>query len=202
VLFLGLAGSDRTDWKRIKLNSRETLHELLSLWFAPETSKLWFRSTQEFDDKLRDRYEAIYLQAKEGELDELVEEDELALALVILLDQIPLNIYRHDGRRYGTGDKALGIARLVIDRGGDRHMGDKQKAFLYMPFMHSENLDDQKESIRLFEQAGLKENARFAHHHYEIVKRFGRFPHRNDQLGRANSEEETAWLNSKEGYRA
>jgi uncharacterized protein (DUF924 family) len=184
------------------LSSREILQELLSLWFAPETSKLWFRSTQEFDDKLRERYETIYLQAKDGALDDLAEDDELALALVILLDQIPLNIYRHDGRRYATGDKALGIARQVIARGGDRHMGDQQKAFLYMPFMHSEHLDDQKESIRLFEQAGLKENAKFAHHHYDIVKRFGRFPHRNEHLGRPSTEEEISWLNSDEGYRS
>lgn len=155
------------------MNTRELLQDLLSLWFAPETSKLWFRATHEFDDKLRERYEAIHLQAKAGELDELAVDDELALALVILLDQIPLNIYRHDGRRYASEAKALGIARQVIARGGDRHMTDRQKVFLYMPFMHSENLDDQEECIRLFEQAGLKENARFAHHHYEIVKRFG-----------------------------
>lgn len=151
---------------------------------------------------LRDRFEAIYLLAKDGVLDDLAEEDELALALVILLDQIPLNIYRHNGRRYMTGDKALNIARQVISRGGDRHMSDQQKAFLYMPFMHSENLDDQKESIRLFEQAGLKENAKYAHHHYDIVKHFGRFPHRNEHLGRTSTEEEIAWLNSDEGYRA
>jgi uncharacterized protein (DUF924 family) len=184
------------------LNNQVILQDLLSLWFAPETSKLWFHSTQEFDDKLRDRYEATYLQAKDGDLDDLTEKDELALALVILLDQIPLNIYRHDGRRYATADRALSIARQVIDRGGDRLMGDQQKAFLYMPFMHSENLEDQKESIRLFEQAGLKENAKFAHHHYEIVKRFGRFPHRNKDLGRSSTEEEIDWLNSEEGYRA
>lgn len=186
----------------LKLSSQEQLHDLLSLWFAPETSKLWFRSTSEFDDKLRERYEAIYLQAKDGELDDLAEDDELALALVILLDQIPLNIYRQDGRRYASGDKSLVIARKVIARGGDRNLSDQQKAFLYMPFMHSENLEDQQESIRLFELAGLKDNARFAHHHYEIVKRFGRFPHRNEHLGRISTEEEIAWLDSKEGYRA
>lgn len=183
-----------------KLDSRQTLQELLSLWFAPETSKLWFRSTQSFDDMLRDRYEAIYLQAKAGALDNLTEVDDLALALVILLDQIPLNIYRHDGRRYATEDKALSIARKVIARGGDRHMNERQKTFLYLPFMHSENLDDQKESIRLFEHAGMTKNAKFSHHHYAIIKRFGRFPHRNEHLGRASTEEEIAWLNSDEGY--
>lgn len=187
---------------RIKLTHRETLQELLSLWFAPGTSKLWFRATQEFDDKLRDRFEALYLRAKDGELDVLAEDDELALALVILLDQIPLNIYRHDGCRYATGDKALGIARQVIARGGDRDMDERQKTFLYMPFMHSENLDDQRECIRLFEQAGMTKNAQFAHHHFDIVKRFGRFPHRNGELGRASTEEEIAWLNSDEGYRS
>jgi len=178
----------------------EILKDLLSLWFAPETGKLWFRSTSEFDDKLRDRYEAVYSRASAGDLDDLARDDELALALVILLDQIPRNIYRHDGRRYETGEKAMNIARQVIARGGDGEFDDWQKAFLYMPFMHSENLDDQKESIRLFEQAGLEANTRFAKQHYDIVERFGRFPHRNEHLGRTSTEEEIAWLNSDDGF--
>ena len=182
------------------MTHEKILRDLLSLWFAPETGKLWFRSTDEFDDELRDRYEALYLWARAGDLDALTADDELALALVILLDQIPRNIYRHDGRRYETGEKAIKIARQVITRNGDQELNDSQKAFLYMPFMHSENLDDQKESIRLFEQAGLESNARFAKHHYDIVERFGRFPHRNEHLGRISTEDEVAWLNSDEGF--
>lgn len=176
------------------------LRDLLSLWFAPDTAQLWFCSTVEFDDILRDRFEAIYLDTKAGMLDDLATDNELALALVILLDQIPLNIYRQDGRRYATEQKALSIARQVIDRGGDQEMVGWQKAFLYMPFMHSENLDDQKESIRLLELADMKENVNYARHHHGIVERFGRFPHRNEHLGRTSTDEEIAWLNSDEGF--
>jgi uncharacterized protein (DUF924 family) len=182
------------------MNNREILQALRALWFAPDTSQLWFNSTEEFDDKLRDRFEAIYLDAKAGKLDDLAADDELALALVILLDQIPLNIYRHHGQRYATEQQALSVARQVIARGGDQLMSDWQKAFLYMPFMHSENLDDQKDGIRLFERAGLTGNARFARHHHDIVKRFGRFPHRNRHLGRTSTDEEIAWLDSDEGF--
>jgi uncharacterized protein (DUF924 family) len=79
-------------------------------------------------------------------------------------------------------------------------MADKQKAFLYMPFMHSENLADQQRSIELFEKADLQDNLRFAHHHHDIVKRYGRFPHRNRILGRQSSQQELDYLASKEAF--
>lgn len=145
-------------------------------------------------------YEPLYLQAKSGQLNEFFANDHLALALVILLDQIPLNIYRDDGKRYATEKQALQIAQNVISRGGDKGFSAMEKAFLYMPFMHSEELMVQQEGIQLFEAAKLEGNVRFARHHYEIIQRFGRFPHRNAHLGRASTKEELDWLNSDEGW--
>lgn len=185
-----------------KMANREKLENLLALWFSPQTRKLWFQSTAEFDNTLRRDFEAVYLQAKAGELDDLAQQNQLALALVILLDQVPLNIYRNDASRYTTEQQALEIARIVIDRGGDAGFSNDEKAFLYMPYMHSEKLEHQEEAIRLFEQAGLSDNAKFARHHYGIIERFGRFPHRNEHLGRTSTEEEMLWLNSEEGFSA
>lgn len=182
------------------MSAKKQLENLLTLWFAPETQSLWFRSTKAFDQYLQAEYESLYLQAKSGKLDEFLDNDHLALALVILLDQIPLNIYRDDGKRYATEKQALQIAQKVISRGGDKEFSAMEKAFLYMPFMHSEELSVQQAGIQLFEAAELEGNTRFARHHYEIIKQFGRFPHRNAHLGRESTKEEIEWLNSDEGW--
>lgn len=182
------------------MRTKKQLEGLLTLWFAPETQPLWFHSTKEFDKYLQVEYEPLYLQAKSGQLNEFVANDYLALALVILLDQIPLNIYRDDGKRYATENQALQVAQKVISRGGDKEFSAMEKAFLYMPFMHSEELKVQQEGVQLFETAKLEGNIRFARHHCEIIQRFGRFPHRNAHLGRTSTKEEIEWLNSDEGW--
>lgn len=183
-----------------KMNDNEALQDLLTLWFAPETEPLWFESTPEFDQLLRERYEALYLSACEGKLDQYTETDDGALAVVILLDQVPLNIYRNDSRRYATATRAIDVSRKVIDRGGDLAMDEKQKTFLYLPYMHSESLPDQEQCIKLFERAGMSNNLGYARHHRDIVARFGRFPHRNIHLGRESTAEELAWLESDDAF--
>lgn len=182
------------------MSAKKQLDGLLTLWFAPQTQSLWFHSSKEFDQFLQAKYESLYLQAKSRQLNEFFDNDHLALALVILLDQIPLNIYRNDGKRYATEKQALQIARKIISRGGDRDFSAMEKAFLYMPFMHSEELKVQQEGVQLFQSAKLKDNVRFARHHCEIIRRFGRFPHRNAHLGRVSTKEELEWLNSDEGW--
>lgn len=174
--------------------------ELISFWFSEPTSKRWFNSTPDFDNELRERYAELYAQAAQGKLDAWQASAQGALALVILLDQIPLNIFRGQAQSFATEAQARDVADRAIGRGLDQQLGDAQKAFLYMPFMHSEDLADQERSVALYSAAGLDSNLRFARHHRELIRRFGRFPHRNAILGRASTAEEIEYLNSKEAF--
>lgn len=174
--------------------------EILTFWFSERAQPLWFRSTSEFDDELRERFLETWRAAAAGELDSWRESAEGALALVIVLDQFPLNMFRGKAEAFSTGDRALEVAADAVARGWDKTLDSARLAFLYLPFMHSENLNDQDRSVALFEAAGLESNLRFARHHRELIRRFGRFPHRNAILGRPSSDEELAYLASKEAF--
>jgi len=174
--------------------------EIISFWYGDSVKPLWFNSTTEFDQTLKERFETTYLAARNGKLDDWKDSGLGLLALVILYDQIPLNIYRGNAKGFETEALARDMAEIAIKNGWDKTLSREQQAFLYMPFMHSENLDDQDRGIAFFEAAGLTENAKFAHHHRAIIERFGRFPHRNTILGRESSEAELAYLNSGEAF--
>ena len=178
----------------------ESPQSIIKFWFSDEVRPLWFQSTPEFDAELRIRFESLWQAAEQGSLDHWVETPEGALALVIVLDQLPLNIYRGKALSFSAEAKAREVATLAIDTKLDTDLTDEQKAFLYMPFMHSESLVDQDKSVALYEAAGLAENLKFAQHHRDIVRRFGRFPHRNKILGRPSTEEEQAYLQSDEAF--
>ena len=171
--------------------------EIVDYWFSAPVAKLWFKSTPEFDREIRERYERLWQRARDGELEHWRDSAIGCLALVIVLDQFPLNMFRDEARSYSTEQLAVEVAPHAIDRGYDRELEGKQKAFLYMPFMHSETIEDQERALRLFDQPGLEDNLRFARHHHDIVRRFGRFPHRNRALGRASTAAEVEYLNSK-----
>lgn len=174
--------------------------EIIDFWFSDEVHERWFNSTEAFDLQLTQRFEATLEQAGRGELDHWMQTAEGCLALVILLDQFPLNMYRGQARSFATEARSREVARVAIEKGFDRDLPSEQKSFLYMPFMHSEQLEDQELALKLFDQPGLEENLRFARHHHGIVARFGRFPHRNAALGRSNTEAEIEYLNSKEAF--
>jgi uncharacterized protein (DUF924 family) len=174
--------------------------EVIAFWFSARVRPLWFRSTPAFDAELRQRFEATWQAAREGRLADWETAAEGALALVIVLDQFPLNMYRDQGLSFSTEAMAREVAQRAIDRGWDRELDEAGKAFLYLPFMHSETLADQDRAVALYEAAGMQDNLRFANHHREIVRRFGRFPHRNAALGRECSDDERAWLQSKEAF--
>ena len=175
--------------------------ELIDFWFSPRVEKLWFNSTPAFDQELRDRYADTYVAACRGECDVWQTSPLGALALVIVFDQLPLNIFRGQPQSFASEARARAVAEKAIANGFDTRLRDAQKAFLYLPYMHSENLADQDRSIELFTEAGLESNLRFARHHREIVRRFGRFPHRNAILGRQSTAEELTWLASKEAFK-
>lgn len=174
--------------------------DIVEFWYSENIKPLWFNSTAEFDMALKKRFEAIYLAALNNQLEHWKEDALGALALTILFDQIPLNIYRNKPESFATEARAREVAAHAITKGLDKELTGEQKVFLYMPYMHSENLDDQETGIRLFETAGLSENAKYARHHRDIVQKFGRFPHRNRILNRESTQAELQYLSSKGAF--
>jgi len=174
--------------------------EILDFWFADGMAKRWFRATPALDAEIRDRYERTWREAADGALDDWARTPDGALALVILLDQLPLNMFRNRPESFSTEAKATAISKAAVASGFDRQLPRDRVAFLYMPLMHSEDAQDQDRSVRLFEAAGLEDNLRFARHHRDLIRRFGRFPHRNAILGRPSTAEELAYLASREAF--
>ncbi|MGB1111208.1 MAG: DUF924 family protein, partial [Gammaproteobacteria bacterium] len=162
-----------------------TPKDILDFWFAEENRRAWFQSTPRFDQTIRERFEDAWRQARDGELSHWEETPEGALALAIILDQFPLNMYRNQAASFSTEAKARDVSRRALEKGWDQDFTEEQKLFLYLPWMHSESLEDQERSVQLFTDAGM--DTRFAHHHHDIVARFGRFPHRNIPLDRDNT---------------
>jgi len=172
----------------------DLIAEILDFWFAESSRDKWFNSTAEFDEEIRQRFEKTWGLARAGSYDHWEEDPEGALALVIVLDQFPLNMFRDDARQYSTEAHARAVARYAIERGFDKKFDKARRAFFYLPFMHSESLADQDYAVQLYQQAGLDDNLRFAEHHRDVVRRFGRFPHRNAALGRDSTEQELEYL--------
>ncbi len=190
-----------------------TADDVLDFWFgellpdgtaAPETSARWWRKDPEFDQEIRSRFGALVEQAGSGGLDDWSRSARGGLALVILLDQFTRNVHRGSGRAFEHDARARAYAVASLEAGHDADLEPMHAYFLYMPLMHSENLEDQERCIRLFEQAAarapagprksLEGGASFARKHRDIVARFGRFPHRNSLLGRTSSDEEIEFL--------
>lgn len=169
-----------------------------------QRGKLWFKSTPDEDEQIRSRFGDLHERARTGELDRWADEPRGALALVVLLDQFTRNLYRGSRSAFANDSRSLAIVRSAIDRGFDRELQTVERAFLYMPFQHSERLEDQERSVRLYQDLvddsppPLKSFAgntlEFAILHRDIIARFGRFPHRNELLGRAATEAERRYL--------
>jgi uncharacterized protein (DUF924 family) len=152
----------------------------------------WFKKDPAFDAEFKARFEAAHHAAATGALDGWASQPDGALALLILLDQLPRNAWRGSGHMFATDGKALALARAAVEAGFDRRLDDAMRAFFYMPFMHSEAMADQVRCVELC--ADLADNLRFALLHQDIIARFGRFPHRNRALGRATSPDEQRFL--------
>jgi uncharacterized protein (DUF924 family) len=179
--------------------------DVLAFWFGSEGEPgygefrdQWFRKDEAFDREVTDRFGDLYERAAAGELDAWREGAEGCLALVIVLDQFPRNMFRGDARTHATDGKALAAAKYAIERALDRELPAFQKMFLYMPFMHAESVEDQRRSVELFEglaaEPGGPDVVEYAVGHRDIVERFGRFPHRNAILGRETTPEEAEFL--------
>jgi uncharacterized protein (DUF924 family) len=174
---------------------------VLSFWFgepdSPEYGQpknFWFQSNPLLDQQIRDQFEDIYQKALKGDLNGLMDTPEGSLALILIFDQFSRNMYRGTAQAFATDHKAREIAKAAIDQGFDKQLPHHHRAFLYLPFEHSESLEDQEKSVALFESLGNKENLDYALRHREIMVRFGRFPHRNIILGRESTPEEIDFL--------
>jgi uncharacterized protein (DUF924 family) len=175
-------------------------YSILDFWFSARVRPLWFRSTPEFDAEVRQRFVDTWQAARVNALKDWEDSASGALTLVIVLDQLPLNMYRGRPEAFATEAAARDVARRAIARGFDGALDNSRRVFLYLPFMHSEDSADQDYSVRLFAQPGMEDTLKWAQHHRDIVQRFGRFPHRNALLGRASSAAEIAYLESEAAY--
>lgn len=169
--------------------------EIVSFWREAGPDK-WFEQDEAFDRAIGSRFLAAYEAAAAGELAAWEESAQGALALLLLLDQFPRNMFRGDARAYATDARARAVADRALARGFDQATEPALRQFFYLPLMHSEALIDQERSVRLYEALGDAEQLRYAREHRDIIQKFGRFPHRNRILGRAMMPAEQAFLDA------
>jgi len=169
--------------------------DVLAFWRAAGADK-WFKKDVAFDAEIVRRYSALWGEAAAGSLPAWEDTPDAALALVILLDQFPRNMFRGDARAFATDTKARGVADRATARGFDRAVPTSERLFFYLPFEHSESEADQARAIALIAALGDADLTRWAQLHADIIKRFGRFPHRNTALGRTSTREEQAFLDA------
>jgi uncharacterized protein (DUF924 family) len=167
--------------------------EVLAFWRAAGPDQ-WFERDDAFDAEIREKFLPTYTAGAAGRLDPWQSTPDGTLALLVLLDQFPRNLFRGDASAFATDAKARSIAEQAIARGADRLFDVPERRFFYMPLMHSENLADQERCIALCRDAGDAEGEKHAEIHADVIRRFGRFPHRNRALGRADTDEERAFL--------
>ena len=167
--------------------------DILAFWRDAGPDR-WYTPDDSFDAEVRQRFLDLWRQAAAGELSSWQASDDGALALVIVLDQFPRNMFRGEIGTYASDPLAREVAARAIERGLDARVDPALREFLYLPLMHSEHLADQLRCIELSRTAGITESAKWAEHHAGIIRRFGRFPHRNRILGRATTPEEQAFL--------
>ena len=165
--------------------------DVLKFWFGLKPEKWWDGGT-ELDRRIKSDFLELWIDMKQLPVDSFLADPLTALAAVILFDQFPRNMFRGHADAYATDANALAIAKGAVDRGLDKELAPDERKFLYMPFMHSEKLEDQNRAVLLFTELRDDHQLGYAKHHRDIIERFGRFPHRNAILGRASRPEETA----------
>jgi len=170
-----------------------TAADIVTFWREAGPAR-WFTKDAAFDDEIRRRFLAAHEAAAAGTLSAWETTAEGTLALLILLDQFPRNMFRGDARAFATDSHARAIAAGALVRGFDAQVPAGMRAFFYLPFEHSETLADQERSLALYKASGDADGLKWAEAHADIIRRFGRFPHRNAVLGRATTPDEQAFL--------
>ena len=183
----------------------DEVREVLDFWFgapgSPEAGRSrpeWFRKDPAFDDEIRSRFEPLHRAARDGGRDAWEGEPAALLALIVVLDQFPRNMYRGSPDSFAADARALAAARRMVGNGWDRGLEPVRRMFVYLPYEHSENLTDQETCMDLMQSLvqdpQLADMPLWAAKHHAVIARFGRFPHRNAILGRASTSEEAAFL--------
>ncbi|WP_071191541.1 DUF924 family protein [Trichormus sp. NMC-1] len=178
---------------------------ILEFWFGHpdeldygKPQQFWFSKQPDVDEEIRTRFIEDYQKAATGYLDDWINTAETCLALILLLDQFPRNIFRDTPDAFATDWEALSAAQHAVAQGYDRELLPVQRWFIYLPFEHSENLAHQRQSVKLFQQLSHDPESlsaiEYAFEHMKIISRFGRFPHRNQILGRISTTEEEEFL--------
>ncbi len=169
-------------------------HDIITFW-REVGPKGWFEKNETLDEEIRRRFLTRHEEAAAGKLSFWEQSAEGMLALLILLDQFPRNMFRGHERAFATDEQARAVASRAILNGFDGAFDD-MRTFFYLPFMHSEDLADQERALAFYRAHGEEESLKFADLHADIIRRFGRFPHRNAVLGRTTTPEEQAFLDS------
>jgi uncharacterized protein (DUF924 family) len=175
---------------------------VLDFWFNEAGPDRWFTQTVEFDDIVLRRFFKLHEQAMDGRLHDWENTADGNLALCLVLDQFPRNMFRGTARAFASDAEARRIANSALARGFDKADGmtDDRRLFFYLPFEHSESMEDQNRSCELIATLTSRPDLlKWAEAHRSVIERFGRFPHRNDPLGRRSTEEEVAYLETEEG---
>ncbi len=165
--------------------------DVVRFWFSLKPEQ-WWDGGPELDHRIRQNFLTLWNEKSQLPVDAFLDEPLTALAAVILFDQFPRNMFRGHADSYATDHLALAIARQAVADGLDHELAPEERKFLYMPFQHSENLEDQDSAVLLFTEIRDEHQLGYAKHHREIIARFGRFPHRNAILGRASRPDEIA----------
>ncbi len=171
--------------------SEDWRSDVLKFWFGLEPAQWWHTDT-DLDRRIKQRFIKLWAEKRQLPTDAFLTDPLTALAGVILFDQFPRNMFRGHADAYATDHLALAIAKGAVGSGFDKVLPPVELKFLYMPFQHSENLDDQNQAVLLFTELCDGEQIKYANHHRAIIERFGRFPHRNSVLGRASRPDEIA----------
>ena len=165
--------------------------DVLKFWFALKPEQ-WWKADPELDHRITQQFLKLWAEKRQLPVDAFLTDPLTAIAAVILFDQFPRNMFRGHADEFSTDHLALAIAKAAVARGLDKELAHDERKFLYMPFEHSENLEDQNQAVLLFSELGDAEQIDYAKRHRDIIARFGRFPHRNAMLGRAPRPEELA----------
>lgn len=176
-----------------------TASEVVGFWREAGIQN-WFRGGEEFDRECESRFLGAHLAAARREYERWMDDAEGALALMILLDQIPRNVFRGSGHAFATDGLALHYADRAVEAGLDVQVDSDLRVFMYLPFEHSEDMADQERSVALFRTLGNQNYLDYAIQHLDVIAQFGRFPHRNLALGRISTAEEQAWLDAGGGF--
>jgi uncharacterized protein (DUF924 family) len=165
--------------------------DVLKFWFGLEP-KQWWSGGAELDHQIKQNFLRLWFEKRQLPVEAFLTDPLTAVAAVILFDQFPRNMFRGHADQFATDHIALAIAKEAIRKGFDEELELAERKFLYMPFEHSENLEDQNRCVLLFSEIGDDEQVKYAKKHRDIIERFGRFPHRNAMLGRAPRPDEIA----------